>query len=245
MPLLFNQLNHHIGKLVLFGFFISLIPHFNSLDDQSLSNQKLDYSGAITQLKKARRLSRERFSVRFLLIFCYSQLNKPINASKQLSLAAKIASRSSDKLKIEAMQNYLSQDFRLSINLLKGLLKKNRNNSLEYYLIAKCYSELNKPRSAKVYLDKIAKSSSYFYIAQSLLANNHKNSGAYQQAVGIYTILSKDVYDNPVIHYQASLAEEKAGNYLQASISINNERKIPVRGLPFYQRQIEILRIHL
>jgi len=187
--------------------------------------RKLDYSSAIEELKKARRLSRENFDIRFLLAFCYYQTNKYANASKQLSLANKFVTRSSDKLKLEAMQNYLAGEYRLSLNLFKGLLKKNRDNSIEYFLIAKNYTQLNKPKNAKIYIEKIAQQSSLYYLGQRLLAENYLNSKSFKESSTIYTALSSAIDDNPKLHHQASIASEKSGDYAQAKQSIEQALK--------------------
>jgi len=187
--------------------------------------RKLDYNLAINQLKKARKLSRENFNIRYLLAFCYYQVNKPVNANKQLSLANKIVKRSSDQLKIEATQNYLKGEYRLSINLFKGLLKKNRDNAIEYFWVAKNYTQLKKPKNAKVYIDKIAVTSSMYYLAQRLLAENYLSAKSFKESSKIYTDLSLAIDDNPTLHYQASVASEKADDFIQAKKSIEQALK--------------------
>jgi len=197
--------------------------------------KKMDYKSAVKELKKARRLSRENFNIRYLLIFSYFQMNKTANAAKQLSLANKVVKRSSDKLKLEAMQNYLAKDYNLSLNLFKGLLKKNRDNSIEYYMIGKNFTELNKPKNAKIYIDKITKQSSLYYLGQKLLAENYLDSKLFKESSEIYTQLSSAIDDNPMLHYQAGIASEKAGNLVQAKQSIeqalkyDNNRKVKLK----------------
>jgi len=186
----------------------------------------LNYRKAITQLKRAKKLARNRFSIRFWLVFCYAQLDKPINASKQLSLASKIVRRSGDKLRIEAMQKYLAKDYRLSINLFKGLLKRNRDNFIEYYLIAKNYSQLNKTKSAKVYLDKITENSNLTYAAKLLQASNFMRVKKYPLAVAIYSELSQRLMDNSELYYKLALGSEKMGNYPMAVSALNSAIEI-------------------
>lgn len=191
-----------------------------------------DYQSAVEQLKQARKLARNRFNIRLWLAFCYSQIDKPVNANKQLVVAAKYAERNRNRTKISAFKAYLAGDYRSSIDQFKTLLKSNRNNELEYLLIALAYSELNKRKSAKVYLDKILPESILYYTARLVLADNYSKSKQFSESLLAYQSVVESINNDWSIYYRQSETAAKAGDDQQAiaiidkALSLNNDKKL-------------------
>lgn len=194
--------------------------------------KKMDYSLAVVQLKQARKLGRDRFNIRLWLAFCYSQIGKPVNAKKQLSIALKNTERVSNKTKVAAFHRYLEADFSKSIELFKTLLKKNRDNDFEYLMIALGYSELNKRKSAKVYLDKLTPSSLLFMRANLLLAENYAKAKQYQDSLLVFNQIVESIDDNWAIYLKISETAVKANNdqvaisAIDQALFLNDDKKI-------------------
>lgn len=202
--------------------------------------KKMDYILAIQELKKAKKLSRNRFDIRYLLIVCYSFENKSINASKQLKLAINIAKRSRDILVVNALADYLAADYRSSINLFKGLLKKNRDNSIEYYLIAQSYIAINKDKSANIYLNKISEKSYLYYPSQTMQARILFRQKSYRTSLNIYELLLTKITDEASLFFDASFPAEKLSE-LEKSIGLM-KNALNHGDRPSYQlRLIELL----
>jgi len=186
---------------------------------------RMNFVQAIAHLKIARKIDRESFAIRLKLAFTYMQARKPINARKQLNLAKKSIQREKEKRKSEAMQKYLSDNYRDAIELLKKNLKKNRNNNFEYYLIAKSFVALGRNKDAQKYLIKISPESLYYYQGKYLLAEAFVDNNRADESVLIYKQIIAAINDNPRLLYQAAKAEQQAKNYQQAIDLIDSALK--------------------
>jgi len=197
---------------------------------------RMDYLKAIEQLKKAKQIDRESFLIRLRLAFSYLQARKPINARKQLALAKKNVQRESEKRKIEAMLNYLTEKYQEVIALLKNNLKKNRDNDFEYYLIAKSYVGLGRNKDGLKYVNKISSESSYFYQGKYLLAEAYVDNDQAVESVKLYRQIIAQINDNSRLLYQAAKAEQQANNYLQAIDLVTQAIKLRPNRRLFLQK---------
>lgn len=203
-------------------------------------NSRLQYVKAIEQLKTAKKIDRESFSIRLKLAFSFLHAGKPINARKQLNLAKKNIQNETEKSQSEAIQKYLAERYREAINILKGNLEKEANNSFEYYLIALSYTSLEKFKLAKNYLDKIASDSDYYYQGRYLLAKSLLDNGHFAESVEIFRTITSAIADNYIVLNQASRAEQMSQNYQQAvelvnmALKLRTDRRLLLRKADLY-----------
>ncbi len=189
-------------------------------------NGRLDFQEAVAQLKVAKKIERESFSIRLALAFSYLQNGKPINAKKQLNFAKKSVQRDTQKRQSDAIQKILSEKFRDAVKLLRINLKKNRNNNFEYYLLARSYIELKKPKTAIIYINKISPDSPYYFQAKYLLAEVHVDNKRIQEAVTVYREIVSVIDDNVQLLTDAANVEQQALNYQQAITLIDKALEI-------------------
>jgi len=187
---------------------------------------RLEYVKAIEQLKFAKRIDRESFSIRLRLAFSFLQAGKPINARKQLNLAKKNIQNETEKSHSEALLKYLAKNYLETIKILKGNLKKEAGHGFEYYLIARSYTSLEKFKLAKNYLDKIPLNSDYYYQGRYLLAKSLMENDRFAESVEIFRTITSAIADNYLVLNQASRAEQMSLNYRQAVELVNMALKL-------------------
>ncbi len=166
--------------------------------------RQLKIEQAITQLKIAKKLARNDFEIRYLLAFCYSQNAKPINSRKQLKLAEKLAKRKSQTVQLQALNLHLDDEWRNSLELSRTLLKKSRDNDLDYLLVSLNYLKLNKPKNARLYRTKINETSVFYGLGQLFLAeylHSRKDSVA---AYNLITSMTERFVNNAILQYQTA-----------------------------------------
>jgi predicted Zn-dependent protease len=186
----------------------------------------LNFEEATSQLKLARKLSRDNITIRLMLSFCYSQLGKKVNSAKQLRLAKKLIQRSSDKRQIEALELYLDKNWRDGLETFKTLLKKGRQNDLEYTMIASAYFNLNKKKSALLYLNKVESNSIYFNHGQLLYAEYLERRKQYSAANDVLNRVALQLTDNPLVQFKAASFALNAELFDVAKDNIENALKL-------------------
>ncbi len=206
-------------------------------------NSRLEFSSAIEQLKQAKRIDQESFSIRLKLAFAYIQAKKPINAKKQLNLAKKSIQQPFDKRRSEALQKYLSEKYPDAINLIKNNLSDNPDSDFDLYLLAKFYLAADKAKLANQFIEKIGKGSDYYYQANYLIADYWFKSGQTDRSITQFRQITSIINDNPMVLNQASKAEQQAENYPEAiellnkALEAGRSRRLLLRRADLYWLQ--------
>lgn len=201
---------------------------------------QLDYEQAIEQLKNAKRIDRESFSIRLKLAFSFARAGKPINARKQLNLAKNNIQKNVEKKQSEAMQKYLGGKYLESTIILKSNLTKGINNEFEYFLLALNFTSLKKFKLAKDYIGKIATDSSYYYQARYLLAKSLLDDEQFVDSLELFRIITANIASNYKVLNQASIAEQMSQNYNMAielvnrALVLRTDRKLLLRKADLY-----------
>ncbi len=231
-------------KLALDGYHNSISLDKNNIKTRmefaDYLNSRLQYEKAIDQLKNAKRIDRESFSIRLNLAFSFLRAGKPINAKKQLNLAKRNIQNETQKRQSEAIQKYLVERYSETIKILKGNIKKGSNNDFEYYLLALSYTSLKKYNVAQKYIEEIALDSDYYYQGRYLLAKSLLDNEQFAESVEVFRTITSTIDDNFIVLNQASKAEQMSKNYQQAielvniALKLRKDRKLLLRRADLY-----------
>ncbi len=207
--------------------------------------RQLKIEQAVTQLKIAKKLARDDFEIRYLLAFCYSQIAKPVNSRKQLKLAEKFAKRKSQKVQLQALGLHLDKEWRNSLELSRTLLKKNRNNELDYLLVSLNYLELNKPKNARLYRAKIENISVFYALGQFLHAEYLHSRNDSAAAYELISKMTEAFVNNVMLQSKAARYAldgqllDKAEEHITLALAQNSQ--LPLRN----RSRIELLRAEI
>lgn len=216
---------------------ISLEPKslFNRLAYADYLYSRLDYIGAIEQLKIAKKINRESYQVRQKLALAYLFARKPINARRQLNLAKNSIHKDYQRNQSESLIMYMDKEYSSAIEQLKRNLKGSEQIDLENFLIAVNYLALKRKKDSVKYLERLPEESLFYSSGQYFLAEAYIDSGNTQEAVRIFEHLTNGIPDNTRLLLQAAKALQEAKLYPQAlelvdkALKINQTKQLMLR----------------
>ena len=190
----------------------SLAPNNNRLFSEYADYLfvQMQFKQASEILRKSLSLSREAFEQRLHLLTAYLELRRPLNANKQIGYFKKYMLYDHHGEWALASEQYLNKTYRDSIDTFKATLKKGRNNNYAYFMLGRAYRQLNLPKNAAIYLEKVTPDDSMYNLAQFHLAQVLTEANEYDKAMPVLNNLLARIPDNHAIAYQiADLAYDQ------------------------------------
>lgn len=171
---------------------------------------QMQFKSATDILRKSLSLSREAFEQRLHLFATYLELRRPLNANKQLGYFKKYMLYDHHVEWALATEQYMNKTYRDSIDTFKATLKQGRNNNFAYFMLGRAYRQLELPKNAAVYLEKVTQDDLMYNLAQFHLAQVYTEADEYDKAMPVLNGLLARIPDNHSIAYEiADLAYDQ------------------------------------